>query len=77
MLALGSAADLSRSASVQAQDQQVSVIELTAKKYEYSPSPVHVKAGTKVQLKSQPRSTIMVLKSHPFPMAPQPAANPD
>jgi|SRR5215470_16173402 len=51
MLALGSAADLSRSASVPAQDQQVSVIELTAKKYEYSPSPVHVKAGTKVQLK--------------------------
>jgi len=34
---------------VQAQDAQV--IELVAKKYEYSPSPVHVKAGTKVQLK--------------------------
>jgi cytochrome c oxidase subunit 2 len=27
------------------------VIELTAKKYEYSSSPVHVKSGTKVQLK--------------------------
>jgi len=36
---------------VVAQDQQVQVIELTAKKYEYSLSPVHVKAGTKVQLK--------------------------
>ena len=34
-----------------AQEQQVQVIELTAKKYEYSPSPIHVKAGTKVQLK--------------------------
>ncbi|HYL63991.1 MAG TPA: cupredoxin domain-containing protein [Candidatus Methylomirabilis sp.] len=34
-----------------AQDQQVQVIELTAKKYEYSPAPIHVKAGTKVQLK--------------------------
>jgi cytochrome c oxidase subunit II len=34
-----------------AQDQKVQVIELTAKKYEYSGSPVHVKAGTKVQLK--------------------------
>lgn len=34
-----------------AQDQQVQVIELTAKKYEYSPVPIHVKAGTKVQLK--------------------------
>ena len=36
---------------VVAQDQKVQVIELTARKYEYSPSPVHVKAGTKVQLK--------------------------
>jgi heme/copper-type cytochrome/quinol oxidase subunit 2 len=32
-------------------DQTVQVIELAAKKYEYSPSPVHVKIGTKVQLK--------------------------
>ena len=36
---------------ITAQDQQVQVIELNAKKYEYVPSPVHVKAGTKVQLK--------------------------
>jgi hypothetical protein len=28
---------------VVAEDQKVQVIELTAKKYEYSPSPVHVK----------------------------------
>ena len=41
----------SPSSSVQGQDQETQVIELTAKKYEYSPSPVHVKAGTKVQLK--------------------------
>jgi plastocyanin len=34
-----------------AQDQKVQVIELTARKYEYSPSPVHVNAGTKVELK--------------------------
>jgi cytochrome c oxidase subunit 2 len=40
-----------QSTSVLAQDQNVQVIELTAKKYEYSPSPVHVKAGIKVQLK--------------------------
>lgn len=32
-------------------DQNVKVIEMTAKKYEFSPSPVRVKAGTKVQLK--------------------------
>jgi cytochrome c oxidase subunit II len=34
-----------------AEDQKVQVIELTAKKYEYSPSPVHLKSGTKIQLK--------------------------
>lgn len=34
-----------------AQDQGSQVIEMTAKKYEFSPSPVHVKAGTKVVLK--------------------------
>jgi len=42
---------LSRSSSVLAQDQNVQVIDVTAKKYEFSPSPIHVKAGTKVQLK--------------------------
>lgn len=42
---------LSRSSSALPQDQETQLIELTAKKYEYSPSPVHVKAGTKVQLK--------------------------
>jgi heme/copper-type cytochrome/quinol oxidase subunit 2 len=31
--------------------QDVRVIEIAAKKYEYSVSPVHVKVGTKVQLK--------------------------
>jgi cytochrome c oxidase subunit 2 len=36
---------------VLAQDQKVQVIELTAKKYEFPGSPVHVKAGTTVQLK--------------------------
>jgi heme/copper-type cytochrome/quinol oxidase subunit 2 len=37
--------------TVMAQGQNAQVIELVAKKYEYSPSPVHVKAGSKVQLK--------------------------
>lgn len=40
-----------QSKTVLAQDQKVQVIELTAKKYEYSGSPIHIKAGTKVQLK--------------------------
>jgi cytochrome c oxidase subunit 2 len=34
-----------------AQTQDVQIVEITAKKYEYSASPVHVKSGTKVQLK--------------------------
>jgi cytochrome c oxidase subunit II len=42
---------LSLSRSVRAQNQDALVIEITAKKYEYSISPVHVKIGTKVQLK--------------------------
>ena len=42
---------LPQPSSVGAQNQDTQVIELVAKKYEYSPSPVHVKAGTKVQLK--------------------------
>ena len=42
---------LPQPSSVGAQNQDAQVIELVAKKYEYSPSPVHVKAGTKVQLK--------------------------
>jgi cytochrome c oxidase subunit 2 len=48
---LGLAIFLSLSVSVRAQVQAAKVIELTAKKYEYSSSPVHVKSGTKVQLK--------------------------
>jgi len=42
---------LSLSMSLRAQNQNAQVIEITAKKYEYSISPIHVKAGTKVQLK--------------------------
>src|SRR6266436_1390365 len=48
---LGLAMFLSLSVSVRAQVQTAQVIEVTAKKYEYSSSPVHVKIGTKVQLK--------------------------
>ena len=42
---------LSLSWLVRAQNQNALVIEITAKKCEYSISPVHVKIGTKVQLK--------------------------
>jgi cytochrome c oxidase subunit 2 len=36
---------------ISAQNQNTQVIEVTAKKYEYSPAPIHVKRGMKVQLK--------------------------
>jgi cytochrome c oxidase subunit II len=42
---------LLQAGAVSAQEQKTQVIELTAKKYEFTGSPVHVKAGTKVQLK--------------------------
>ena len=35
---------------IQADDQAAQVIQLTAKKYEFSPSQVHVKLGMKVRL---------------------------
>ena len=38
-------------ASAFGQNASVQVIEVTAKKYEYSPAPIHVKSGTKIQLK--------------------------
>lgn len=51
MFAVAFALCLPKPIPVMAEDQKVQVIELTAKKYEYSMSPVHVKAGTKIQLK--------------------------
>jgi cytochrome c oxidase subunit 2 len=39
------------SGRISAQNQNIQVIEVTAKKYEYSPEPIHVKRDTKVQLK--------------------------
>jgi heme/copper-type cytochrome/quinol oxidase subunit 2 len=49
LLALG--LSLSLPGFVGANSQDVRVIEITAKKYEYSNSPIHLRVGTKVQLK--------------------------
>jgi len=38
----------------QASAGQVKVIEMTSKKYEYSPNEIHVKKGARVQLKIRP-----------------------
>jgi cytochrome c oxidase subunit II len=40
-----------RSAVTRAQEQSPQVVEMTAKKYEFDPSVVHVKAGTTLVLK--------------------------
>jgi cytochrome c oxidase subunit II len=51
VFALALALCLPKASPVMAEDQKVQVIEIVAKKYEYSPAPIHVKTGTKVQLK--------------------------
>lgn len=37
--------------AAQTEDQDVQVVSMTAKKYAFSPSPLHVKAGMRIQLK--------------------------
>jgi cytochrome c oxidase subunit II len=44
-------AGFARAANSSQADQEVQVIEVSAKKYEYSPSPIRVKRGAKVQLR--------------------------
>ena len=51
MLSLTSGTVLRRSNPAQASAHDVKIIEVSAKKYEYNPSSIHVKQGTKVQLK--------------------------
>ena len=51
ILSLTSGTVLRRSNPAQASTQDVKVIEVSAKKYEYNPSSIHVKQGTKVQLR--------------------------
>ncbi|MHB8501609.1 MAG: cupredoxin domain-containing protein [Candidatus Acidiferrales bacterium] len=48
---LGLAILLSMPTWVGAQNRDTQIIEITAKKYEYSISPVHVKIGARIQLK--------------------------
>ena len=45
------AGGFARPANAPQADQNVQAIEVTAKKYEFNPSPIHVKQGAKVQLK--------------------------
>jgi len=56
--------------SIQARSKDIQLIEITAKKYEYSNSPIHVKIGTKFNSRPQSPTTIMASKLELFPMAP-------
>lgn len=40
-----------RQSQAPAQNQNAQVIDVTAKKYKFTPSPIHVKKGTKVELR--------------------------
>lgn len=51
LLVLTSSAGSNSSSPVPTPAGDVQVIEVTAKKYEFNPSPIHVKQGAKVQLR--------------------------
>jgi cytochrome c oxidase subunit II len=50
-IGLWSALFFSHAKAVQARNASPQVIEVTAKKYEYSPAPIHVKSGANILLK--------------------------
>ena len=51
LMLLGSVVFCLPAGRISAQNQELQVIEVTAKKYQYSPVPVHVKQGARIQLK--------------------------
>lgn len=51
ILSLGLCLAFSPIAFTQPQDQNAQVINMMAKKYEFNPSPLHVKKGQKIQLR--------------------------
>jgi hypothetical protein len=54
--------------------RETQIFELSAKKYEYSPSPVHVKTGSKFNSKLPPQIIITVSKLRLFSRATNRAA---
>jgi cytochrome c oxidase subunit 2 len=58
------------------QSQGVQVIEVTAKKYEYTPSPIRVKPGAQVQLKITSLDKTHGFKITPYPDGAEPKGGP-
>jgi hypothetical protein len=56
-----------RLANIPQADQEVQIIEVSAKKYEYSPSPIRVKRGAKVQLRITALDRTHGFKINPSP----------
>jgi cytochrome c oxidase subunit 2 len=59
-----------RSTNTSQADQDVQVVEVTAKKYEYTPSPIRVKLGAEVQLKITSLDKTHGFKINLFPDGP-------
>jgi len=64
VLAAGSLAGLSNTFQT---DQNVQTIEVTAKKYDFTPSPIRVKQGTTVRLKITATDRAHGIKVDPYP----------
>src|SRR5579864_3856647 len=60
----------------QSSTEGVQVITVTAKKYEFEPSPIRVKQGTKVRLNITATDHETVSRSVPFPTVPKRVATP-
>lgn len=58
---------LAASSAARPADNNVQIIEVTAKKYEFSPSPIRVKVGTHVQLKVTATDHVHGLKIDEYP----------
>lgn len=67
---------LTASASARPAPDNVQVIEVTAKKYEFNPSPIRVKQGAHVQLKVTATDHVHGLKIDEFPEGSDRKGNP-
>jgi cytochrome c oxidase subunit II len=67
LIGCAAATGFTRPATMSKTDQDVQVIEVTAKKYEYTPSPIHVKRGAQIQLRITSLDKTHGFKINPYP----------